>query len=225
MHLFEASDITVAAGGRVLASGVSLTLAPGDLVALTGPSGSGKTTLLRALSALDDPAAGSVRLEGRTPAEWGYPAYRRRVVHVAQQPALAADATVEDALHLPFTFASAGGDGAAYDSLAAADLLERLGVGAERLGQRARSLSVGQQQRVCLARALLLRPLVLLLDEPTSALDWDSVAAVEELITEEARTRGLAALIVTHDPAQAARWCPRALDLAAFAPAPSEAAA
>ena len=90
----------------------------------------------------------------------------------------------------------------------------------------AANLSVGQQQRLCLARALLLEPLVLLLDEPTSALDEAAVVWVEEVVRDHAREHGAAALIVTHSSRQAARWCQRRLDLSEYlaaAPAGAEA--
>ena len=78
--------------------------------------------------------------------------------------------------------------------------------------------SIGQQQRICLVRALLLRPAVLLLDEPSSALDEASVTALEQTISDWARDAGGSALVVSHDRAQVARWCGRAVDLKAFQP-------
>ncbi|MCW3061975.1 MAG: transporter permease, partial [Capsulimonas sp.] len=96
-----------------------------------------------------------------------------------------------------------------YPEQRARDLMDELAVGAERLTQAARTLSVGQQQRVCLIRALLMDPIVLCLDEPTSALDPDAVGLVERLIRRLALENGLAALVVTHDPRLAAEWCTR----------------
>ncbi len=207
----EVAGLSVGAGGQALLTGVSVRLGRGERVALRGPSGCGKTTLLRAVAGLDEPLEGELRLGGRTPGEIGYPAYRRRVAYVHQRPVLL-DESVRENLARPFRYATAGG--ARLDEALAADLLGRLGVGTGRQDQDARSLSIGQQQRVCVIRALLTRPDVLLLDEPTSALDPEAVESVETLLAEQARQDGLAALIVTHDTAQIDRWCDRKVELA-----------
>jgi putative ABC transport system ATP-binding protein len=204
-------QLAVAAGDIRLLENIDFELHAGELVALTGPSGCGKTTLLRAICGLEDPAAGQVLLRGRLAEAIGWPQFRRSVVLVEQRPVLF-DTSVEANLRRPFTYRACGSP---FPAERAQALLHRLGIGAHRLRQNARSLSVGQQQRLCLIRALLLDPLVLLLDEPTSALDRDAVADVEDLIREQAEQRGLAALIVTHDRAQADGWCHRRFDLSA----------
>ena len=211
--LFTVRDLGIAAGGQDLLAGINLDLHPGELVALTGPSGCGKTTLLRALCALDNPTAGTVKLEGQTPQALGYPEFRRRVLLVDQRPILF-DATLEANLRRPFSYRSAGGD---FPSQRARELLERVGLGAARLTQNARSLSIGQQQRASLVRALLLEPKLFLLDEPTSALDGEAVSEVELLIRQDLQARGAAALVVTHSRAQAQTWCDREIDVTAWA--------
>ncbi len=203
------SRFGVAAGGRRLLEGIDLELRQGELLALRGPSGCGKTTLLRAVAGLIDPAAGGVQLAGVCPAELRWPCYRRRNVLVDQQPVLF-PGTVRENLARPFRYHTATGS---FEPARAAALLATLRLGADRFEQEARELSQGEQQRVCLVRALLLEPAALLLDEPTSALDEEAEAAVEELIAATARKRGLAALIVTHDSLQAERWCHRSYDL------------
>lgn len=213
--LLEVERLAITAGGVRLCENITFTLVPGERIAVVGPSGSGKTTLLRALCGLDDAAAGTARLQGKTPEDWTWPLFRRNVILVEQKPALLEE-TVESVLRRPFQYRAAAN--ASFPEARACELLDRLAVGAERMTQPARSLSVGQQQRVCLVRALLLHPLVLLLDEPTSALDTEAVAAVEALLEEEGATRGLAALVVTHDLRQVQEWCHRRLDLRAFAP-------
>lgn len=210
--LLTVCNLGVAAGGRPLLSGITFDLSAGELVALTGPSGCGKSTLLRALCALDDPTEGEVTLENQTPQQWGYPAFRRRVMLVDQRPILF-DAPLEANLRRPFLYRSAT---EAFPLERAVTLLERVGLEAARLSQNARSLSIGQQQRASLVRALLLEPQVFLLDEPTSALDGEAVGEVEALIREELTRRGAAALVVTHSTRQAQTWCDRAVDVADF---------
>lgn len=208
--LLTLQGLAVAANGVPLLSRIELALAEGERVAVHGPSGCGKTTLLRAICGLDDPTQGTVRLRGQTPAAIGWPAFRRKVTLVQQRPVLVAGSVAAN-LRRPFTYRSATFP---FPAARARELLDRLGVGAERMDQSAESLSVGQQQRVSLVRALLVAPAVLLLDEPTSALDADAVGAVEGLVREEAEREGRAALIVTHSAEQARRWCDRTLDLA-----------
>jgi ABC-type iron transport system FetAB ATPase subunit len=193
----------VAAGQRLLLEGIDLELHRGELLALRGPSGCGKTTLLRAVAGLIDPAAGEVELSGVCPAELRWPCYRRRNVLVDQQPVLF-PGSVRENLARPFRYGTATRP---FDPARAEALLARLRLDPGRFAQEARELSQGEQQRVCLVRALLLDPTALLLDEPTSALDEEAEVAVEELIAATAREHGLAALIVTHDSVQAERWC------------------
>ncbi|MFO8184576.1 MAG: ATP-binding cassette domain-containing protein [Candidatus Aegiribacteria sp.] len=208
--MLEIRDFVVSAGGRVLFRDLSLTLESGSRVALCGPSGSGKTTLLRAVAGLIDPEKGTLLFRDEAPDDIGWPSYRRRVVLVDQRPVLLAG-TVEENLRLPFAYATAGGD--EFPKSDALSLLSSFGVSTERFGQEARSLSQGQQQRVCLVRAFLLKPSVLLLDEPTSALDPKAVRSVEKALVTETERRDLAALVVTHDPDQAERLCHRTVDL------------
>ncbi|MBD3236773.1 MAG: ATP-binding cassette domain-containing protein [Candidatus Eisenbacteria bacterium] len=215
VELLRIEGLCVTAGQRTLLADFDLRLGAGEFVALRGRSGSGKTTLLRAISGLVDAPRGEVRLRGRSPAEIGWPAFRRQVALVEQRPVLF-DASVRANLARPFRYRTAGA--AAFSIETAAPLLERFGLRRPQLSQNARSLSQGEQQRVSLIRALLVEPPVLLLDEPTSALDEQSVAEVERALREAARGQGLAALIVTHDRQQADRLCDRTLELQSYAP-------
>ncbi|RMF83126.1 MAG: ABC transporter ATP-binding protein [Planctomycetota bacterium] len=191
---------------------VSLAARPGEVVAVLGPSGCGKTTLLRCIAGLRVADGGDIRLSGRTPEEIGWPAYRRRVVLVQQTPAMLDD-TVEANLRRPWMYAVAREP---FPIERARSWLTRLHLNGDVWQQAARSLSVGQQQRVALVRALLLAPDVVLLDEPTSALDADAAAAVRQLVHDEVRRRGLAVLLVTHDAALAEAWGARAVDLRGY---------
>ncbi len=205
--------LAVAPGGAPLLSGLDLDLQPGELVGLRGPSGSGKTSLLRVVCGLDDPADGAVTLDGETGDDLGWPCFRRAVSLVAQEPLLPAG-TVGEALARPFAFRSCSE--LEFDPARAASTLAELFESPPDLDSDAGILSVGERQRVALARALLLDARVLLLDEPTSALDPAAAGQVETAVRLRARG-GLAALVVSHDPAQAERWCDRTVDLAPYA--------
>lgn len=208
----DVEDLTVAAAGSTLLRGVTLRAAAGDRVALVGPSGCGKSTLLRTLAALRGAAAGAVTLDGEGADRLGAPRWRSRVMYVHQTPRLPGD-TVRDALAAPFAFAVRSG-AAAFREAAAVDALRALGLGADVLDRSPASLSVGERQRVALARGLLLAPDVLLLDEPTAALDEANVASAEAAI----RAFPGAVLFVTHDRGQAARLGTRTVDLGGNVP-------
>jgi ABC-type iron transport system FetAB ATPase subunit len=210
--LLSCCGLAVAPGGDVLLSGLDLQVNSGEVVGLRGPSGCGKTSLLRAVCGLDDPQAGRVTVEGRDGDETGWPCFRRAVSLVAQEPLLPAG-TVGAALARPFAFRSCSE--LIFDpDQAHATLAEFFDV-PPAFDKDTGILSVGERQRVALARSLLLDVRVLLLDEPTSALDPDSARRVETAV--RARTeKGLAALVVSHDPVQAERWCDRVVDLAPY---------
>jgi len=180
--------------------GVSLTVEPGQVVALEGPSGSGKTTFLSILGCILTPTSGRVVIDGqeidpRRPEL--LPAVRKRSIgFVFQQfnlfPALSALENVEYALNLK-------GHGGKAATAEAERLLERVGLG-DRRRFLPRDLSGGQKQRIAVARALAGKPAVLLADEPTANLDSEVAQQVLDLFTELARDEGRALLIVTHDP-------------------------
>lgn len=213
--LLVVEQVAISVEQRRLLTGVNLSLDAGELVGLIGPSGSGKTELLRAIAGLRDADAGAFRLEGRERGETPWPAWRRQVTYVSQRPVML-EGSVRDNLLRPLSYASVGGKPCGDNELG--ELLARLGLAGELLAQRARTLSVGEQQRVALARALLLHPAVILLDEPTSALDFEAVERVEALIRRRAESTSLAALIVSHDREQVARWTSRQLDIRDFQP-------
>lgn len=213
--LLVLSNLTVGVAGRTLLQGINIRLREGEFVGLLGPSGCGKTTLLRCVSGLSDPLGGDIHFRGEPVPEARRPCYRRRVVLVHQNPVLC-DTSVVGNLRLPFTFKSLQSE--PFPLKRAEELLGVFGISIQRLSQDALSLSVGQQQRVCLVRALLLQPEILLLDEPTSSLDEKARASVESTFVEEARGRKMSALLVTHDRSQARRICDRVVDLGPHIP-------
>ncbi len=178
--------------------GVSLSVAPGEFVAVMGPSGCGKSTLLNLVGGLDTPTSGSVRIDGvdiaTLPDEQLTTLRRRRLGFVFQFfnliPVL--DATENAAL--PLTL-----DGAKDADARATDWLRRVGLG-ERLRNRPDQLSGGQQQRVAIARALSTDPALVLADEPTGNLDSATASEIAELLAQVASDWGRSVLMVTHDP-------------------------
>jgi putative ABC transport system ATP-binding protein len=193
--LFELRDVVVVREGREVLRGVSTTLPEGPSC-VAGPSGSGKSTLLRLLNRLADPQRGEVRYRGADVRELDPLALRREVCLVPQLPALL-EGTV--AANVRFGAELAG----------RAPKLERVlslaGLGPGYADRDAARLSVGERQRVMLARALALEPRVLLLDEPTSALDAETRGAVEQTLIELRERLQISIVLVTHDLAQARR--------------------
>lgn len=211
MSQLSVAGLGVSVAGRRLLRRVSFELATGQCVALVGPSGSGKSTLLRCIAGLIDPDEGRVTLNGDDGNALGWPEWRRRVSYVAQRPVMLDD-SVRGNLERPSGYRSVRlGGGVRYEGW-----LQRLGLSARQLEQSARSLSVGEQQRVALVRALGVGPDVMLLDEPTSALDSDSVSRVERLLLEMLEEGGKGALVVTHDRGQAERLGHEVVDIGQF---------
>ncbi|MDH5490721.1 MAG: ATP-binding cassette domain-containing protein [Myxococcales bacterium] len=201
-------EATLEIGGRRLFEGLCLRCDFGACVSPRAPSGAGKTTLLRALAGLTPLEKGTLTLDGEAPASMGMPRWRRRVVYLAQRPTFLLG-SVRENLARPFGYATAEG---AFPLGRAEALLERLGLHQGVLDQEARTLSVGEGQRVALVRALLLEPCALLLDEPTSALDPGAIEGLEGLLRERLEA-GVALVWVTHDPDPIARLGAKVLEL------------
>jgi ABC-type proline/glycine betaine transport system ATPase subunit len=169
-----------------------------------GPSGAGKSTLLRLLNRLADPERGVVRYRGADVRERDVLELRRQVGLVPQLPA-PLDGSVEE--NVRFGPRLAGREADVPRALALAELA------ADFAPREARRLSVGEQQRVMLARALALEPDVLLLDEPTSALDPEARDAVKRTLLDLRERLSLSFVLVTHDHDQAARLADRVMEL------------
>jgi putative ABC transport system ATP-binding protein len=203
----------VAAGAPVRAvDGVSLSVADGEFVALYGPSGSGKTTLLLLIAALLRPDAGSILLGGREVSALSDRDAAHYRLHelgfVRQTLNLIPGATALDNAALKLMGTDMGAREARRQIL---PLLERLGLG-ERRSHRAEQLSMGERQRVMIARALSTQPQLLLADEPTGSLDSERGRQVLEMLSQTCRERGVSLILVTHDP-QAAAFADRVFTL------------
>ncbi|MGV9316258.1 ABC transporter ATP-binding protein [Streptomyces sp. NPDC003691] len=192
---------------------VSLSVSPGESVAVLGPSGSGKSTLLNLIAGLDRPDGGTVTVDGVRVdrlGEAGSALYRRsRVGMVFQFFHLLDDLTVADNVALPARLA--GTRRGAADRRAA-ELLERLGIGRHARAYPGR-LSGGERQRAAVARALMNRPALLLADEPTGALDTAAGQDVGELFTG-LNAEGQTIVVVTHDLALARSCTSRTVRIA-----------
>jgi cystine transport system ATP-binding protein len=199
-----AEDVQKAFGDNEVLKGVSFTVARGSATAIIGPSGSGKTTLLRALNALDVPDAGVIRVGGDDGVEIDFSKpvakdrlrrYRAQSGFVFQSHNLFPHKTVlENVIEGPVIAQKRPKDEAVAEAV---ELLQQVGL-AEKRDQYPFQLSGGQQQRVGIARALALKPKVVLFDEPTSALDPELVGEVLSVIRDLA-VEGWTLVIVTHE--------------------------
>ena len=189
---------------------VSLSIRRGESVGLVGPSGSGKSTLLMTLAGLERPDSGTVRIDGRDITRLDEDALARfrgeKIGIVFQSFQLIPTMTALENVAAPLELA-----GRADAFARAAEELDAVGL-AGRLHHYPAQLSGGEQQRVALARALAPAPAILAADEPTGNLDSETGATIADLIFEQRARRGATLVLVTHDPALAAR-CDRSVRL------------
>ncbi|WP_017602960.1 ABC transporter ATP-binding protein [Nocardiopsis alkaliphila] len=188
---------------------VNLTVAPGELVAVVGPSGAGKSSLLAVAGALTAPDTGTVRvneheltgLSKRAQARFR----RENIGFVFQSGNLLAALTAVDQLRMAAHIA--GG----REQRDPRELLQAVGMG-DKANRRPHQLSGGERQRVGIARALMLKPSVLLVDEPTAALDRKRSHEVVRLLAEETEQANVATMMVTHDH-DVLEYCDRTLEM------------
>ena len=195
--LVEFRDLRRSFGATRALDGLSLTLEPGELVALLGPSGCGKTTALRVLAGMETIDSGDVLVDGAS--LHGVPTRRRDMGMVFQNYSLFPNMTALD--NVAFGLRVRGQNPAARRR-GAGELLDMVGL-ADRATRYPHQLSGGQQQRVALARALAIQPKVLLLDEPLSALDAKVRLQLREQIRTLQTRLGTTTLFVTHDQEEA----------------------
>ncbi len=191
-------------GGRVLFRDLSLSVAPGELVAIVGESGSGKSTLLNIAAGLDIYDKGKILIGGEDLAlldDRGLTDLRRRRIgFVFQAFHILPYLTLRRNVALPLALAA--GDGREIAKRADA-MLDLVGLGS-RGDDYARDLSGGELQRIAIARALIHKPALILADEPTGNLDTETAARILQLFADSARNSGSAGLLVTHSAAAAA---------------------
>ncbi len=221
-------DLVVSCGDRVLLGPLTFDLDTGTTLGLRGPSGAGKSTILRTLVGLLPAglaATGQIRVLGADVATrgTGLPALRARAVLVGQTPVVFPGSILANVTlgvrHVAKTTRAAL-RARVEAALVEAGLWDEV---AQRLDEPADQLSVGQRQRLCLARALALDPALMLLDEPTSALDAEATDTVEATL---ALLRGRrTVLMVSHDEAQLSRLCDAVVSLPARVGNPKDAPA
>jgi putative ABC transport system ATP-binding protein len=213
-YVIDAKDVTLALGtgaARVeILRGVSLQVARGESVALLGPSGSGKSSLMAVLSGLERATSGTIRIadadftaldeDGLARARQG------RIGIVLQAFHLLPTMTAHENVAVPLELAGAGD---AFERAAAE--LQAVGLG-HRLTHYPMQLSGGEQQRVAIARATAPNPELIFADEPTGNLDATTGTAILDLLFERQQGTGATLLVITHDPALAAR-CGRVLEM------------
>ncbi|MBM4220374.1 MAG: ABC transporter ATP-binding protein [Gammaproteobacteria bacterium] len=189
---------------RQILDHLDLRVAQGELVAIVGESGSGKSTLLNLIAGLDQPDAGSIRIDGQDLASLDDDARTRlrraQLGFVFQSFHILPHLRIGQNIELPLVLL---GIDAGERRQRVAELLDAVGL-ADRVGSLPRQLSGGELQRVAVARALVHRPVLVLADEPTGNLDAETAALVMRLLAAQIRGRGAAGVLVTHSAAAAA---------------------
>jgi cell division transport system ATP-binding protein len=198
-------------GGREALKDVSFSLDAGEMAFVTGHSGAGKTTLLKLLAAIERPTAGSIIVNGQNTGALklrAVPFLRRNFGLVFQDHKLLFDRTAFDNVALPLEIAGYSGN----------DIAKRVRAALDKVGllQQERAmpiaLSGGEQQRLCIARAIVHRPAILLADEPTGNLDADYAVSIGELFRSFNQV-GVTVVIATHDQTLRAQLNPRVITL------------
>jgi len=198
-------------GGHEALAEVSFDIKDGELVFITGRSGAGKSTLLKLIPAIERPTSGTVLVNGQNLGSMrraAVPYLRRNLGLIFQDQKLLYDRSVFDNVMLPLTFTGHAHKEAARRARAA---LDKVGLLAREKANPV-TLSGGEQQRLCIARAVVNRPSIVLADEPTASLDATSAAEVMEMFRSFNQV-GVTVLIATHDEALLQRLNPRVLAL------------
>jgi putative ABC transport system ATP-binding protein len=199
-RLVDASRTFETEAGVVKAvDGATLSVSRGEMVGIMGPSGSGKTTLLNLIGMLEDPSSGDVYFEEKLVRDYTAAERRRlrltRVGFVFQQFRLIPTLSVIENVELPMALLSRSGS---HQKMRARELIESVGL-AGKGERRPGKLSVGEQQRVAVARALANNPALILADEPTSQLDSTSGGKIIDLLDDLRKRTNAAVVVTTHD--------------------------
>lgn len=202
-NAFVLSQVDAGMLGDPILHSIDVTIPGTGITVLAGPSGAGKSTLLRLLNRLDDPLSGAIHWKGRVLSDWDPIELRRRVGMVFQRAPIFPGSVLEN---LQVALSDVTNDRALH-------VLEHVGLSGDLLDQNASTLSGGEAQRMCVARALLTEPEVLLADEPTAALDSAARRKVEDLGRLLADS-GVSVVWVSHDTDQLRRLADHVVVLA-----------
>lgn len=195
--IIEFEDVSFAyEDSKPLFKGLSISFEKARFYIIKGASGCGKSTFLRLVNRLEEPFSGKIHFKGRPVSDYSPIVLRRSILYVQQVPQVM-DLSVRDNLLLPFSF-QGNKNIPRPDDQRMRGLMERMLLTDVNLDESAKTLSIGQQQRICLIRGLLLAPDVVLLDEPTSALDTDSCRMVQEMTENLCTDHGITVLMVSH---------------------------
>ena len=188
-------------GGKTIVDNITFDFERGRIYTILGPSGAGKSSLLRLINRLDEPSSGEIVFDSKGQCDYSPCELRRRIGCLFQTPHLFPGNVADNIRYAR--------EDLTEDRVVA--LIEQVGLHREMLPESGERLSVGEKQRVALARLLATEPAVVLLDEPTSALDPSHTAGIEKLIKEMANSIKLTVIMVTHHPEQALRMGGEAL--------------
>ncbi len=191
---FDLKHVGKSKNGIPILRDINLKFHSGSKYNILGPSGAGKTTLLRLLNRMDDPTTGYIFIDEQNILDIPVIELRKKVGMVFQIP-VTFDGTVRDNLMMPFELGTVA---KAPDEQEINHILQLSGLKEDYLERKASELSVGEKQRLSIARALINRPEVLLLDEPTSALDHTSAVGLLRSISELNNVIGITVIMVTH---------------------------
>jgi ATP-binding cassette subfamily B protein len=187
--VFENLKFSYERNGRPILDGINLSVTPGETLAIVGPSGAGKTTLMALLMRFYDPTEGAIRLDGKDLRKLKQKSLRRNIGVVLQDPLLFND-TIRNNIAYGRPNASMAEVEASARAANAHDFIMRLPEGYETMvGERGSRLSVGERQRVTIARALVKDPPLIVLDEATSSLDAESEALVQDALSRLMKNR------------------------------------
>lgn len=190
-YLFALDEVSLRMGEELILSDLTLDIKPRGVLGIIGPSGSGKSTFLRLLNKLISPSSGKVYYKGNDLATIPAREVRKEVGMLQQKPYLFQGTVRENILYGPNLW------GVSYAEEEIQQLLEKVSLSSSFLERNVQNLSVGEQQRVSLARTLANTPATLLLDEPTSSLDIASKEVIEETL-RDLKQEGIKIIIVTH---------------------------
>jgi putative ABC transport system ATP-binding protein len=203
--IFVLKSVRQVKEGYAVLDGVDLEINRGEITALIGPSGAGKTSLIRLLNRLDDPIDGQVLYQSRPIAEYPVRQLRRQVGFVFQTPVMFPGSVRDNLLEAEKLAVEPGGKTEVDLVARVREVMALAELEVSLMDRDGESLSVGQKQRVNIARALMTTPEALLMDEPTSALDPETADRLMETVQRLGRDKGVTVIMVTHRLSEARR--------------------